>query len=61
MNYLGEDGLGCPQRTAGRGMGGGMARVFQTEETHRGLEVRVAGTFEAKKVVVTKGQRGEAG
>lgn len=35
MNYLGEDGLGCPQRTAERGMGRGMARVFQTErETH---------------------------
>lgn len=26
-----------------------------------GLEVRGAGAFEAKKVVVTKGKRGEAG
>lgn len=30
-------------------------------DTCEGLEVRAAGTFEAKKVVVTKGQRGEAG
>lgn len=28
-------------------------------DTREGLEVRAAGTFEAKKVVVTKGQRGE--
>lgn len=52
----------------GWGVHGGLWREVWAEEwqecsrqgdTREGLEVRAAGTFEAKKVVVTKGQRGE--
>lgn len=62
MSYPGEDGLGCPRRTVERSVGRGVARVSGQRGRHvEGLEVRGAGAFEAKKAVVTKGKRGEAG